>query len=290
MIELSIPQAGEETKNAKDLVFSILSDKQPLSTIEIFNTIKTYYTISLTYQAVKKAIDNLLDKKVLIKKGKKYSINKEWLIDLKRNVDKLLTTYQKKQHVKTFSADLATQQYAVYTFTNLIDCDNFWDDLLFYLADHIKEDEPHSFLVHSHYNWWFLINLGQETKLHKYLIKNKFNTHFLIIGDNPLNKWAKDLYKGVGVKAKIVEDKEVEEAMTLNVIGDTVIQTYYPKEIIKILRNIYKNYKKTQDIPLKVITELANKQCEIKLNVFKNREIANSLREKYLKKFKSHHF
>jgi len=285
MIELSIPQAGEETKNAKDLVFSILSKNQPLSTIELTNIIRKQYNVGLTYQAIKKAIDLLLSKKVLVKTKKKYRIDKDWLMNLKVNVDKLLTTYEKKRKVKTFSSNMATEQYAVYTFTNLIDCDNFWDDLLFYLAEHIKYDEHHSFLVHSHYNWWFLINFGQETKLHKYLIKNNFNTHFLIIGNNPLNQWALDLYKSIKVKSKIIEDKQVDETMTLNVMGDTVIQTYYPPEIINLLRKIYSKYKKTQDIPLKVITELANKHCEIKLNVFKNREIANSLREKYLKKF-----
>jgi len=221
----------------------------------------------------------------LVKEKKKYSINKEWLINLKTTTDKLLTNYEKKQEVKTFDAKMATEQYATYTFTNLIDCDNFWDELLFYLAEHIKNDEHHSFLVHSHYNWWFLINLGQETKLHSYLVKKKFNTHFLIIGNSSPNRWARDLYKSIGVKSRIIEDKKVDEAMTLNVIGDTVIQTYYPKVIIEMLREIYENYVKTQDIPLKVITKLANEPCEIKLNVFKNREIADSLREKYLKKF-----
>jgi len=286
MIELIIPQAGEETKSAKDLVFSVLSHNQPLSTIEITNIIKKQFHLGLTYQAIKKGIDSLLSKKVLVKEKKKYSINKDWLIQLKNATDKLLTRYEKKKRVKNFTTDMTTEQYAVYSFTNLIDCDNFWDDLLFHLAEKIKKDENHSFLVHSHYNWWFIINFGQETKLHQYLIKNKFNTHFLIIGSNPLNIWAKELYESLGVKTKIIEGKEFQENLTLNIIGDTVIQTYYPKIIIEMLREMYQKYRKTQDIPIKVITELANKSCEIKLNVFKNREIANSLREKYTKKFK----
>ncbi|MBR9702528.1 hypothetical protein GOV10_00695 [Candidatus Woesearchaeota archaeon] len=286
MIELSIPQAGEETKQAKDLVFSILSERQPLSVIQLSNIIKGQYNVSLTYHAVMKAVDSLLSKGVLLKEQKKYRISKEWLVSLKTTVDRLLTTYDKKKEVRTFSADMANEQYAAYTFNNLIDCDNFWDDLLFYLTKHIKNEEHHSFTVHSHYNWWFLINFGQETKLHTHLVEKGFDTHFLIIGNNDLNQWAKKLYESMKVTAKIIEDKHVDETMTLNIIGDTVIQAKYPPDLIKMLRRIYNNYKKTQDIPLKVITELANKPCEIKLVVFKNREIANSLREKYRKKFK----
>lgn len=285
MIEISIPQAGEETKQAKDLVFSILSKKQPLSIIEIHNIIKKNYTISLTYHAVKKGIDTLLKKEILVKEKKKYHINKTWLIEHKRQIDKLLTQYEKDKDIKSFDKNRAGEQYATYTFSNLIDCDQFWDDLLFYLAKHIKKDEEHEFLVHTHYNWWYLINYGQETKLHKYMIKHKFNTHFLIIGNSPLNKWAKKIYESIGVNSKIIEDKKFNNKMTLNILGDVIIQTFYPKEIMKLLKEIYSNYNNTQEIPLKKITELANKTCDIKLNVFKNREIANSLREKYLKYF-----
>mgnify|MGYP001612386715 CR=1 FL=1 len=41
MLHLTIPQIGEETKNTKDLVFTILSSEQPLSIIQIYNKILT---------------------------------------------------------------------------------------------------------------------------------------------------------------------------------------------------------------------------------------------------------
>ena len=77
MLELSIPQLGEESKNVKDLVFTILSHEQPLSIIQLTNKIKKQYRVNITYQAVRKAVDMLVEKEALTKKGKVYSINKK---------------------------------------------------------------------------------------------------------------------------------------------------------------------------------------------------------------------
>jgi hypothetical protein len=285
MIELTIPEAGEETKNAKDLIFSVLSTKQPLSGIEIFNIIRKKHNAGLTYQAVMKAINSLVKNNVIIKEKKNYSINKDWLVEVKILVDKLLTTHTSQQQVKIFNEEMAHQDYAVYTFSNLLDLDNFWDDMLIHITDNLKKDEDHSFIAHAHYGWWLLINLGKEIKVFKHMMKNRLTCYNLFIGKYPLNIWAKKIYKDIGVIFKVIEDNTIEESITLNVIGDTIIQVNYPKEILVKLKKFYEKYKTTQEMSLSEISELANEQCEIKLIIFKNREIAQSLRDKYIKKF-----
>jgi len=285
MIELTIPQTGEETKNAKDLVFSILSKKQPLSAIELHNIIRRTYNASLTYQAVSKAITKLVEKKVLLKEGKFYSISQTWLINVKVVIDKLLTTNKSTQEVRSFNVEIAHSDYAVYTFSNLLDLDNFWDDMLIYLTDNMQKEEHQSFLAHAHYGWWLLINLGRETKLFAYMIKKGLTCYNLFIGKYPLNLWAEKIYKDMGVIFKVIEDPSIDESITLNVIGDTVIQVHYPKKILNKLSTFYKKYKNTQEMSLREISELAHEQCDLKFIVFKNREIAQSLRDKYIKKF-----
>lgn len=285
MIELSIPQAGEETKNSKDLVFSILSEQQPLTAIAIVNIIHKQYNVGLTYQAVKKAIDDLVAKGVLKRDGKEYRISKEWLFRLKSQVDRLLTLYEGGKTPAGFDAAEAKEAYAVYTFTNLFDLDNFWDDMLFHLTDSLSEKEHRSFLAHAHYGWWLLINLGRETRLFEHMIERNVECYNLFIGKWPLNLWAEDIYSGLGVRFRVIEDEGIEESVTLNVIGDTIIQVKYPEEILLKLRDFYAKYKSTQEMSLKEITQLAHEQCEIKFMVFKNPEIAQGLREKYMKYF-----
>ena len=131
MIELSIPQAGEETKTGKDIVFSILSQQQPLSAIEIVRVARREYHVGLTYQAIKKAIDALVDQGVLGKEERVYRINKKWLMNVKETVDRLLTSYDSGKQIKSFTTDFAKDQYAVYTLSSLFELDNFLNSQLF---------------------------------------------------------------------------------------------------------------------------------------------------------------
>jgi predicted transcriptional regulator len=283
MIELHIPQAGEETRQAKDLVFSVLANEQPLSAIGLVNIIKRQHNANLTYQAIKKAIDALVAKRVLEKQGKSYSISKAWLLDLKSTVDTLLATHEGGRGVHAISASAVAGDYAVYTFTNLIDLDNFWDDLLMHIADNL-EGEPRTFISRSHYCWWLLINLGRETKLFDHFKKRKIASHVLLMRNLPLNRWGREYYAQQYCKSSILDDKRVDERIQLNVIGDTVIQAHHSPQIAKKLRRFFETYKSTQEMSVKEITRLANERCDIKFVVFKNAEMARDLREKYSRK------
>ena len=94
MLELTIPQAGEKAKNIKDLIFTILTQEEDLSLIELTNIIKNQYVLNVTYQAVRKAVNTLEQQDILFKKGKKYSLNKEWVLKTKAFFDTLAVTHE----------------------------------------------------------------------------------------------------------------------------------------------------------------------------------------------------
>jgi len=281
MLELSIPQLGEESKHVKDLVFTILSQEPSQSIMQLTNKIKRNYNLGITYQAVRKAVDALHSQNVLKKTNKTYSINKEWVLKLKSFFDKLLTTYETKTPIKLFHNEFAKEDYAVYTFNNLLDLDNFWGDIMAYWADHEKGKKE--FVAYSHYSWWFLINLGSETKLFNYYNKKKIKSYILFLKDVPLNHWGASLYESIGVKMKVVTDKKIDDDTGLNILGSTVIQVKYPKNILNSLKHIYHKYKTAQDVPPSEITKLAHETGDIKFIMFKNPSIAKNLRETYKK-------
>ncbi|MEK6825329.1 MAG: hypothetical protein AABY00_00930 [Nanoarchaeota archaeon] len=287
MIEIHIPQAGEETKTGKDIVFSILSQQQPLSAIGIVRIARREYHVGLTYQAIKKAIDTLVQQKVLEKEEYTYRINKHWLMNVKRTVDSLLTSYDSGKQIKSFTTDFSKDQYAVYTLANLFDLDNFWDDILIHLTQHFQPKEHRSFVAQVHYTWWLLINLGKETRLFEGFKKDKIPSYNSVLYNTPLNKWTERFYKNMGVHFKLGKEKpKEEEIVDVNVVGDNVIQVHYPKEIVKQLAEFYQKYKTPEEMSLRELTTIVHTPCEIKFTVFKNSEIAQSLREKYLAIFK----
>jgi hypothetical protein len=275
MLELSIPQLGEDTKNAKDLVFTILTQEQPLSIIELSNKIKKQYVISITYQAVRKAVDNLHAQNVLTKTGKKYAINKEWLLKLKSFFDKLLTKYENKTTLKLFHTEFAKEDYALYTFNTLYELDNFWDEVMTYWADHEKENKD--YYSHAHYHWWLLINLGKETKLFDHFRKRNIKSHVILRNAQPLNQWASQVYADLGVK--IIKKVQADDTpmVDINILGNTIIQVNYPPNIAKKIQHFYKKYKSVQDMSLKEITQLAHEEGNIKFILFKNPTIVKNM-------------
>jgi uncharacterized protein YfkK (UPF0435 family) len=285
MLRLTIPQLEEDSKNVKDLVFTILTQEQPLSIIELTNKIKKQYNLNITYQAVRKAVDSLCNQGVLTKGKKKYSISKKWILSLKSFFDRLLTTYETKTPVKMFHSELAKEDYALYTFNNLLDLDNFWAGIMEHWADHLKPGDSSTYISYCPYSFWFLINLGQETGLFEHMIKKGVKPHVLFPYDAPLNRWGFKLYKDIGAKVKIAVNKEIDDQTALNILGDNVVQVKYPPNIIKKLRKIYGKYKSVSEISPKEITQIAHEPGEIKFIMFRNPALAKDLRETYLRYF-----
>ena len=285
MIELSIPQPDEESKNVKDLVFSILAAEYPLSIMELTNRIQRNYNVSVTYQAVRKAIEGLHKQGVLLKQGKRYSIDKDWIFRLRSFFDQLLTKYDEGRSAQEFTMEPGKENYAVYTLPSLFELDVFWGDVLWHLTDHLKPEENRNTIYLDYYAYWMLINLGRETKLVEHCMKKKVKIHMALFSDLPLNRWAMKIYSDMGYRMKLVHDRAFDEYLAVNILGDTVIQVKYPKEIIKKVRGFFEKYSTTQDMSMKEMTEIAHSPCEIKLIVFRNPTIARNLRETYLKKY-----
>ncbi len=281
MIELSIPQLNEESKNVKDLVVTLLSREQPLSIIELVNKIRKEYVLSVTYQAVRKAVNGLERQKILEKEAKTYRINKQWVLQTKSFFDKLLTTYETKVPLKLFNVEMAKEDYAIYTFTNLLDLDFFWGDVQSYWIDHEKENKE--FFSYCYYPWWLLINLGQETKIFDYFKTKRIKSTIILASNTPLSRWAAGIYKELEVGIKILSKKAEGPLVDLNILGDTVIQVRYPEKLAQKIKILFEKSKNLQDISLKEITKLAHEQAEIKFVLFKNPSIAKSLRETYNK-------
>lgn len=285
MIELSIPQPGETSRQAKDLIFTILSKENSQSLIQLYNNIKKNYNVSITYQAVRKAVELLVEQEVLIKHEKKYSLSKEWVLQLKGFFDELLVSFDSTKSVHKFSSDLVKDNYASYTLHSLFDLDVFWGDVLKHVVDTIGKDGSRISVNYGHYTWWMLINLGRETKLYEYFKKQRIKTYFVWLRDLSLNHFTADLYTKIGHTSLVVEDNSVDSAVSFNTVGDTVIEIRYPKKLIIKLKKYFEKFSSLQTADMKLITDIAHEPHDIQFIVYKNKELAQSINEKYIKYF-----
>src|SRR3989344_9251249 len=94
-LQITLPFGRED--NVKNLVFSILTKEHPLKIIELTNFIRKRYGKSVTFQAVRKAILQLVEENVLLRKDNQFSINKEWVVNSKKQLDSLYEELTKEK-------------------------------------------------------------------------------------------------------------------------------------------------------------------------------------------------
>ena len=87
------PTLGDSTKST---IIGILSEQWPISTREIYSKFQKQTNKSLTYQAVFKAIQELVSEGIIQKDSKKYLLNKTWVIQLKEFSTTIFKEYEKE--------------------------------------------------------------------------------------------------------------------------------------------------------------------------------------------------
>jgi len=78
VVRLTIPLGKDD--NVKNLVFSILANEYPLKIIEITNLIRKRYGKTVSFQAVRKSLFELIEEGIIIKDQKSFSLNKNWIL------------------------------------------------------------------------------------------------------------------------------------------------------------------------------------------------------------------
>lgn len=282
-IKLLIPHPNEAKGNVKDLVFSILSQEHPLTLSRIFDSIKSKYSVSVTYQGVRKAVDSLVKEDVLLKKGKIYEINREWITHAKNYLQNLERSYflQPKTTFKTLTSG---KDYKEYRVSSLYELDLFWSDIIINWSEEREKAEEKVIAAKIGHLWWMLINLGNETKLNKSLIKKGINFYMVSWKDSQLDKWALNINKNIGIRTKVIREKPKEYVDT-NVIGNLIIQVRYPEKIIRKLESFYRKYNSVDDMNSLQISNICHEETEIYFKFFKDSIIAQTLRRDIINKF-----
>lgn len=86
-LNISIPNTGKP-RTVKDSIILILAEERSLEAREIHSSVKKH-KLDVSYQAIHKELKKLLKNGILQNEHKSYSLDKNWIRDLKRFVEKL---------------------------------------------------------------------------------------------------------------------------------------------------------------------------------------------------------
>lgn len=96
MTKISLLDMGKTKKrNTREAIIQILSNEFPLTIKKVYNHVKKEYKLDITYQAVFKLINEMLEDGILEKSDREYKLNLVWISSVHSEVAKIESNYFK---------------------------------------------------------------------------------------------------------------------------------------------------------------------------------------------------
>src|SRR3989344_5382857 len=274
VLEFVLPFGDKD--NVKNLVFSILTTEYPLNLITLTNLIKKQYGRDVTFQAVRKAVLQLVGAGVLSRTEKQFFINKEWVRESKGFIDNLYQKLNSKQSSK--STESIGGQVSVFTFNSLNEMMKFWQHLIDDWYKKFNKEEYAYNCYQAAHLWEGLLHSDNERLIMHQLKTKGIKSYILTTGNTPLDKQIVNFYKKIGIKTYIEpSSSSFYKSYYVGTYGDLVVQSRYPEEIVKNLDMFFKHNKKLSDLDLVELSEIVNKKMEVKLTVIRDINMAKQI-------------
>jgi len=277
VLQIVVPELGVKEGSTKDVVMSILSCEWPLTAKRIFNRVNRNYGLSVTYQAVHKTLNKLIEEKIISRKEKGYSISAEWINSLKKYTESLIDNYlHGSQNInyalKNGKADLC--------FNSIFEVDKFLFDFIEKLE--LKKEEP--LCLYWSHAWTPLFFSKEDYSKAKNIALN--TTSYILIEQNTaIDKWCEKFYLNYGMNFKA----GIKLHGTTNFLSykNYVVQIFYPKKLMDSMTKSFTAIKKIEDINLdRIFSELFEKKTVIPVTVNRNPILAKQLNERIIGYFK----
>lgn len=269
-----------ERKNpsTKELIIDILSTNIQSTARKVYYQVKL--SKSLTYHAVFKLLNQMVDEKILLKENKEYSLNPTWISDMKEYYQLLEQSYLNKKEAQLINKDtvkftLPSLHKGFIMLMRALERDVFGgSDVVIGHFSHLL------FILLSEEETALLKRLGKQRRFY-YLVRHNSNLDRMIAYYNK---------KTFNYRTKL--NVPCAEPFYLYVVGNKIIQINIPNEIKEAMDKIYNNKYSTTLFPkpkIEQITtflnEIARKKTNIHVHVIENKDTAQEIREKTLRYF-----
>jgi hypothetical protein len=260
-----------EKSTVKDLVVVTLTQQWPLSAKEIYFQLKKEHNVSVTYQAVHKVLQMLIDKNILTIECKKYQLNKDWINLMTENFNNLKKSYFNKNKFdkNVIPSKLVFQSYY---------------EMYSFMADLIYEEQidPKGLpICFTDKHWWNLFILTEEQLMKLEEFSKRLEFYCIAKCGTPLDLILMNFYKKHGMHC--MNSDKIKTDQGIVIMGDFFIQIFYPNNLQKVMDEIANSTKNMETMDLKKMHhELVFKKNEIILLLHHDQQMAERMRKEVI--------
>jgi predicted transcriptional regulator len=268
-INLTLPQFNSDS--LKDQIIALLIQEKGLSAKEIYSRVSKNKNIS--YQAIHKALTELVDENVLEKKQSEYYINEGWISNLKTFVDQF--EQKSKATVTAQSAEQTIEYDKLYPFLSGM-LDLFSSDILYKDCDH---NYGGGILTHL---WWPLS--FDDTQYKKFIHMGTSHDAYLLVPNNtPVDQWLIAYYQKTGFNVLLNANYRIED--DLAIVGDYLIYVFMDPKLKEKINQLYSNTNLSEAINKGILETILMEKTKIRVTVVRNKQLVKQYWEKILPYF-----
>lgn len=269
-----------KTRKLKDLILEVLGEEFPLSTKEIFQRVRQEHGRDATYQAVHKSVLEAIEEEAVVRIGKSYQLNSDWIQRIKKYSHTLEQTYSGKKDIAEQIKGMGKNPIHI----RFNDISELCTTVVRIGAERmlLKENIPYYTIIR--HGWWPLrFSFADFTMLAR-LNGNYHGSMGIIASDTPFDRWVCKQYQlsegGAGGYAII--DPTIgpiqEDVISL---GKYVIRARFSKATGKFMDQLYQNIHGLQELlAFYHRNNLGTVQAEIDLTIEYNPVLSQFIAEK----------
>jgi hypothetical protein len=279
-ITVTIPTLGKP-KKVKDAIISILTKEWPLSARKIYNRVRNM-CLDVSYQAVHKTINELLNNRIILRKDKEYALNKDWIDDVKNFAVNLSKVYEGKITMTMHKA--FEQGFGSFTFDNVY---SFYLGITKIFKRLSHESKKYDGLVFAQvrHMYWALASSQKEYELLRDMFHSYKELYILCRNDTKADRIAFEFYKLLNRKTHSIFGINCADNSDMFAGGEYIIQVFFGEGMNRLLDKSY-NEAETVGGMKKLYNLIFNKKTEINVVVMKNQKLSEQMRKNVLSYFK----
>ncbi len=266
----AIPLLSDSSKNA---IISLLVEEQSLKAKQIHEKLEKNHGINVSYQAVHKSLSELEQSGVVTKTSSEYKIDKNWVDNL-----------------EIFAKNFLEQHYGSSDFvdTQTIVTNSLYETDMVLLEAALKmlenmEEKP--ILCIQWHHAWVPLFLNKKTYAAIKELIHRVDLYDLIKGETVVDKWCAKYWIERGVKLKLGVD--LGNSADLVILGDHIVQVFYPQELRKELGKAFSSVSKFSELNTgELFEKVFMKPTKITIVTMRNKLLAEQLRRETMNHFK----
>jgi len=257
-------------------ILEILARGQGITMAQLHQALIKQHGIRISLQNLYRTVGQMVEKQILVREGKKLSLNFVWITHQMTFSETIRQTYlhtqtaselpDKEDDRREFSAD------------SLMGLDPIWNDLLTRIAASGTDEGFYEYVSHPYY---YLGKRETETRFYQGLTERDISCFTLHGNDSFLDRYGNKLVTLEGVQSITASDTGFPtEGYVLSLYGGLIVECVFPPVIARHFAVFFQTVQAIEQFDAELFSSIFKMRARCKLTVRKSKKDAEKLQAK----------